>query len=421
MFSRHAALEKGYGNMKSSLRGGGESLENALLALTKVASAVERYETLPLFALSGRIAAKDYTAEIDQPPFDRSPFDGYAVNHTDIEKAAPDTPVVLRVGMKLYAGDFADRAIVPGEAARIMTGAPIPAGATCVVKQEQTDYGDEQVKIYKKTGANENFCFKGEDVRKGQNLIHKGVKMHFPHIGILAAQGIEEAKVYVMPKIGLLSTGNELVQYGKPLSAGKIYDGNKGMIAARIHELGAEPIVWSTAGDRPEKIRDAIMELTKICDCIITTGGVSVGERDYMPDVAGLLHAQILFHGVNIKPGSALMALQYDKKPVLCLSGNPFAAAATFELFAAPVIRKLAGDLHFSSKRVRSRLVSPFPKKSGVRRFVRAICNGGEVYIPEGSHASGILSSMVSCNCLIDIPADSPPFVAGDEVEVILF
>lgn len=396
------------------------TLEQACKCLLEQVSEPEGFDTVSLLHAAGRISREPVRANIYQPPFDRSPLDGYAVNSRDIKYASKESPAVLRVVQNIFAGDMPTHALSTGEAAQVMTGAPLPPGADCVVRQEDSYRNGEKVSLYVSHKKNENICFKGEDVCPDTLLLMSGQKLDSIALSILAGQGLGQVKVFPKPIVGILSTGSELTEPGKPLTLGKIYDSNRVFIETRVQALGGFPLSGGCAADDPQHLAAAVQRLLDQSDFVITTGGVSVGAHDYMTKVGDMLGARLLFHGVEMKPGSPALALEKDNKLILCLSGNPFAAAATFELLAVPVLKKLSGHSKAMPKRLKGILRNPFHKASYGRRFIRAKMTGGDVFIPE-NHASGCLSSMADCNCLIDIPTGSPPLNAGAEVEVIIF
>ena len=364
-------------------------------------------ERVPLDDACGRIAARDLCARMDQPPFDRSPLDGYALHSADTAGAGEKTPVTLPVVMKLYAGDAPTAALPAGCAARIMTGAPLPPGADCVLMQELTDSGEEQVRIYARLQPNANVVFRGEDIAAGAPIAAAGTVLTPAHVGVLA-------------------TGSELLEAGEAWAPGKIYDANGIQNAARLRQLGFA-VERTHCSDDPEEIAARMKELLTRCDAVITSGGVSVGQKDYLPTVLEMLHAEPVFAGVAQKPGSPMIAAQVGEKLVFCLSGNPFAAAATLEQYAVPALLRAAGRREEDCIPVhtRGRLTTGFSKPSKGTRFLRARVLGGLVEIPgEGNaeaHSSGSLSAMMGCNCLVELPAGSGPVAPGEEVEVLNF
>lgn len=396
------------------------SVEEAAERLIGLVTAPDRCQQLPLLEAPGRVCGRDLAASMDQPPFDRSPLDGYALRHTDLAGASPAHPACLKVVRQIFAGDPPGAPLEPGQAVRIMTGAPIPPGADCVIRQEDTDCGEETVRVFQPLSAHDNICPRGEDLRAGFPLLSRGQVLTSAHVGVLAGQGIQEVPVFPRPRIGLLATGSELTPPGQPLAPGKIHDSNQYYLSARLTELGMLPVWGQRRGDDPAILTDSVAELLDTCGGVITTGGVSVGLRDYMPQVCRRLGARELFHGVAVKPGAPVLAMVSRGKPVICLSGNPFAAAATLELLARPMLWRMAGRRDWALPRASGVLETAFPKASPGRRLVRASIRNGAVSIPAGSHVSGSLSTLMDCNCLVDIPAGSPPLSPGTQVEVVL-
>lgn len=397
------------------------SVERAEQLLLEHTAAPGEFEELPLLDALGRAAYCTMTASIDQPPFNRSPLDGFAINHADISTASHDEPVSLRVTQTIFSGDSPGAPMSDGEAVKIMTGAPLPPDATCVIRQEDVDFDGKTVKIYTPLTKYENFCFKGEDIKRGTVLVEKGERFSPAHIGILAGQGYESVIAYRRPRVCILSTGSELSAQGKDLGPGKIYDSNRLTLSARAAEIGAQVIPGGCIEDNPDKISSAINSALPGCDIIITTGGVSVGDKDYMPEVVKAIGAEVIFKGISAKPGSPVLAAKKDSKIILCLSGNPFASYVVFELLAVPAIRGLAGENCVLPRRVKGVIRSAFNKESRGRRFIRAKMEGGDVYIPESGHSSGMLYTLSGCNCLIDIPAGNRGLKDGDTVEVLMF
>ena len=237
-----------------------------------------------------------------------------------------ETPVTLPVVMKLYAGDAPAAALPAGCAARIMTGAPLPEGADCVLMQELTDSGEETVQLYAAVKPLQNVVFRGEDVAAGAVIAPAGTVLTPAHLGVLAGQGYAEVAVCRPLTVGILSTGSELLEPGAPWAPGKIYDANGIQNAARLRQLGFA-VERQQCSDDPEVITGKMQELLTRCDAVITSGGVSVGQKDYLPLVLEKLGAQLLVEGVAQKPGSPMLAAALGGKLVLCLSGNTFAAS----------------------------------------------------------------------------------------------
>lgn len=397
-----------------------ETLESALALLLRHARPIAEMEDVPLPDALHRVAAEDVTSPMAVPPFDRSPLDGYALRAADVASASRETPARLRVIGEACAGCGTVYRPGPGEAVRVMTGAPVPAGCDCVVRQEDTDEGDETVAVYAPVGAGRNVCYAGEDVRPGETLLPAGERLTSAHIGVLSSVGVTRVRIRRRVRVTLLCTGDELVQPGQPLAYGKIYDANQAVLTARLHELGVELTVLDSAADDPARVTDALLCALPESDLLLTTGGVSVGKKDIFHQVLPLMGAQRLFWKVAMKPGSPLLCGLCQDKLMICLSGNPFAALACFEVFAVPVLRALSGETDCAPRRTRAVLAGAFPKASPGRRLVRARFDGQRAVLTGDNHSSGSLKTMIGCNCLIDLPAGSPPMQPGDPVEVIL-
>ena len=375
-------------------------------------------EVVPLAQGLGRTLAGDMDAQHDQPPFPRSPLDGYALRAQDIQNAAEETPALLTVVDTVYAGEAAVVPVRRGEAVRIMTGAMLPVGCDCVVRQEDTDLGRDRVAVRRSLRPYENYVPQGSDHQAGTRLLTAGARLDAAALGILASDGFDAVPVLRLPTVGLLTTGDEVVSPGtSPLPAGKIYGSNGVLLSARLRELGIRDLRTDHSGDDSAETAAALRTLLADCHCVITTGGISVGEKDILHQALPLLGARQLFWRVKLKPGTPAMFSLWEGKPILSLSGNPFAALATFELLARPMLAALTGDPRLLPVRGTAILDSSFPKASPGRRFVRGRLEGGRVTLPD-DHASGSLASLAGCNCLAEIPAGSPPLQPGCTVTV---
>ena len=377
-------------------------------------------EAVPLAGAPGRTLGADMAAPLDQPPFDRSPLDGYALRASDIAGASRENPVTLTVVDTVYAGDVASVPVGPGQAVRIMTGAMLPPGCDCVVRQEDTDMGSPTVRIFAPLRPHGNVVDRGNDYRAGAVLLPAGTRLDAAAVGLLASAGVTVVPVRRRPRVGVLVTGDEVVAPdAAPLPPGKIYDANQTLLLSRLAELGFPDAVGARVGDDPKRAAEAMKGLLETCDLLLTTGGVSVGAKDILHQALPLLGAEQVFWKVKLKPGSPALFSRYRGKPILSLSGNPFAAFTTFELLARPLLAALSGEPGLLPERKRAVLDAPFSKGSPIRRFVRGRYEGGHVALPEG-HSSGQLRSLVGCNCLVDIPAGSGPLEAGEEMDILM-
>ncbi len=394
----------------------------------RYAAAVDDVELIDIGGACKRILAEDVIAGFDNPPFNRSPLDGFAVRSVDIAGASEENPAELLVIDEVCAGDVAEAVPAEGQAVRIMTGAPIPAGADCVVKQEDTVCGaddgtyarrGETVRIYRSAGHHENFCFAGEDFHEGQTLLMKDRKLTCVEVGILASLGRTHVEVYRKPRLAVIATGDEIIMPGNPLTGGKIYNSNMFMIKAGAMECGAEVVYCKQAGDSPELIADCLREASGLADIVVTTGGVSVGKKDYIPQALKINGAQVVFNRISMKPGSPTTFAMLNGKPTLSLTGTPFGAAVNFNLLVKPVIAKVGRDKSLDVSYGTAVFRGTFTKESRKTRYVRGIFKGGEVVQPEGLNSNGVIGNMGGCNCYIEIPAGTKRLLDGEMVRVV--
>lgn len=397
------------------------SLEKAreiLLSLAEVLPA----ENIPLSASHGRILAETLYAEGDFPPFSRSPLDGYALIAADVYPATPEQPVVLRQVDNIPAGDVSNIAIERGTACRIMTGAPLPAGATGVVRLENTEAAGNEVRIFDGRDASKQICLQGEEISAGEELVSAGTKISFGVMGLLSVYGKAEPYVYRQPQVALLTTGSEIIAVDKPLLPGKIRNSNSYMLCGQVLDTGSQPVILPNVPDEREVIAKGL-EKAEPYDMIVTTGGASVGDRDLIADVFRTMGVEILFERVEMKPGMPVIAGMKDKKLFLGLSGNPAAASISFEQIVRPLLLKMGGRTNWFRPQIQATLAEPFKKSTGARRFVWARWweKDGQLFAaPSANQKNGMLKSASAANSLIMIPANSPPLAAGTKVSVML-
>lgn len=396
------------------------SVEEAVQLILGYTKEIQETEYVSLIDCQGRILAEDMTAEMDNPPFDRTPVDGYACRSEDLQGASAEHPVYLNVLEEIDAGMYSYTEVKQGEAVRIMTGAPIPTGCDCCIRQEDTDYGEQQVAVYHQAKAWENYCYAGEDYKKGKVLLKKGTKLGFVEAGILAGMGKEKALVYRLPRIALFTSGDEVVEPGNELAPGKIYNSNLTLMAVRLREFGVDLIQMGSVEDDPAVMAETLKTAAQQADLIVTTGAVSVGKKDIMHESLQLLQAERVFWKVKAKPGMPTLFSVYQNVPILSLSGNPFGVAVMIEMMVRPALQKMKQDPSLALQRVRGVMAEAFNKPSKGRRLTRAIWRDGKFYFAEGLHSNGVLSSMRGCNCFLDIPKGGSPLAPGDEVEAIL-
>lgn len=416
----------------------GISVEQAIEQILQYTPVINETEEVELNKAGGRILAQDMVAEFNNPPFDRSPVDGYACKAKDLAGASTEHPVKLKVMEEIDAGQYSERVVEHGQAVRIMTGAAIPEGCDCCVYQERTDYGEDFVEIYTEQKQWDNYCFAGEDFKKGTTLLKKGNHIGYVEAAVLAGMGAAKVPVYRQPRIVLLTTGDEVVEPGNPLPAGKIYNSNMTMLSARLRELRIEPFYMEAVKDDPQIMAEKLKEAAEQADMIITTGGVSVGKKDIMHESLRLINAERIFWRVKMKPGMPTLFSVYNKEgsnesvsekcmakvPVISLSGNPFGVAVTVELLIRPALEKMVQNPVIGLKEVAGVMADDFAKGIKGRRFIRAYWENGEFHLPNGLHSNGVLSSMAGCNCLIDTKTmedkESKSLKIGDKVSAIL-
>lgn len=399
------------------------ALEEALEILNKNTKALKS-EVVSIKDSLKRVLYGDVKSKINNPPFNKSVFDGYAFKSEDSKGTSKENPIELKIVDEIFAGMWPEIEIKSGEAIRIMTGAPIPVGADCVLKQEETERHGDLVKIFKEMKSYENISFMGEDIKIGETLIKKGKRLDYADLGIMASSGISEVLVYKKPRVSIISTGDEVCDINSTLKPGKIYDSNLYSLSARIEELGYNVLSMEHVGDNIIKIGEAIEKAFEKSDIVFTTGGASVGEKDLMQKVSESIGFEKLFWKIKIKPGSAVVCSKREEKILISLSGNPNAALTTFELLGKSVLKKLEGEEeNINIKREKGVLMDSFNKKSPQRRFLRGNIiydeKGAKVYITQIKSGNGILSSLLNANCLIEIEKGNEGLNRGEVVNII--
>ena len=379
----------------------------------------------------GRVLAQDIRAEISLPPFPNSSVDGYAVRAQDVAAASKDTPVLLRVVMDIPAGTAPQQAISPMQAARIMTGAPLPPGADTIVPVENTDSnwraadGDSQfpaeVRIYSPVRAGANVRPVGEDIQAGQIVLSAATTLRPQDIGVLAALGQAQVPVYCQPRVAILSTGDELVNVDEPLTPGKIRDSNSYTLAGLVALYGGVPLRLPIARDTLDEVRRLFHDaLARGPNIILSSAGVSVGAFDVVRTVLDEL-GEVNFWRVNVRPGKPLAFGHIQGIPFFGLPGNPVSAMVTFEVFVRPVLLKLTGrsdDILMTSAFVAEDIHS-----DGRRSYLRVKLtreDGRLVARLTGTQSSGALMSMVLADGLLIVPENVTHVPAGDQLPVRL-
>ncbi len=380
-------------------------------------------EKIALENTYGRILAEPIIAKHDVPSFDRSPYDGFAVRAIDTAGASGDNRVAFTVIGEIGAGHVADRGIGEMEAYRIMTGAPIPEHADAVVMLEQTVEHVNGFTLRKPFSPGENISFKGEDAKQGELLIEVGAFIHPGTIALLATFGYALVEVAKRPVAGILSTGTELLRVDEELAPGKIRNSNGPMIAAQLDRMGIGYRSYGMLADDLDACTETVKKALAETDFLITTGGVSVGDYDYLPTIYERLGARVLFNKVAMRPGSVTTVAVLGDKLLFGLSGNPSACFTGFELFARPAILGMMGGATPYMPRMKVILGEDILKPNPFTRFIRAIWEmtaEGLVAVPAGFNKSNAVSSIARGNCLIVLPSGTRDFVKGTEVDMLL-
>jgi molybdopterin molybdotransferase len=407
-------------------------------ALEKVLSCVDilEAEAAPILESQGQVLAEDIVSQIDIPPLDNAAMDGYAVRADDTLGARGQSPRLLRVIDTVIAGAISRQKVTPGTAIRIMTGAPVPAGADSVIRFEDTDEAGRQssdsheIGILCEVKPGLNIRRAGEDIARGATVLRKGTAIRPSEVGVLASLGMSRAKVIRRPVVAVLATGNELVNIDESLPAGKIYNSNTYSVAALVRRYGGIPRILGIASDSEESLIAKLRQGLD-ADMLITSGGVSAGDYDIVKDVLAS-EGEISFWTVRMKPGKPLAFGTFKgvggegkakRIPHLGLPGNPVSSMVTFELFARPAMLKMMGKKNLAKPTVEAVLEEPVVNTDGRRMYIRAIVTRRKdrhYARLTGPQGSGILTSMSLANGLAVIPEDTAGAKAGEMVKVIM-
>jgi len=387
-------------------------------------------ERVPVRDAAGRFLAETICSTLDLPPFDSSAMDGYAVQAADVQSATKERPVRLHVVGTEPAGELYSGPLKPGTCVRIFTGAVLPEGADAVVMQEDTtsegagqahsSSGLLAVSILEAAKPWENVRLRGEDVKAGATLLAPGVRLNAGRIALAAAVGTAELKVGRRPLVGLLGTGNELSEPGRPLAPGKIYESNRAMLAAMVEQSGALPRLWPLVPDAPEPTRDALAAAFRECDVVITSGGVSVGELDFVKDAFQQLNGSLEFWRVAMKPGKPFVFGRLGRKLFFGLPGNPVSAFVTFLLLVRPALERCQGATSSGPATGWCTLAETLANRGDRRHFIRVRVDDKGRAKSAGTQASHLLSSLANANGLVEVPPNGV-LAAGTQVPFILF
>ncbi|HLQ70311.1 MAG TPA: gephyrin-like molybdotransferase Glp [Bacillota bacterium] len=384
-------------------------------------------ESIPLEDSDNRILQEPVIAHHAIPLFDKSPYDGFALRSVDTNNATKDKPSICEVVDHIGAGELPAKALEKGEATRIMTGAQIPEGADCVVMFEKCHAYEKEhgsyISLDSPLEAGENVIEEGQEVKKGETLIAEGTLINPGVKAVLATFGYKNVLVAKKPLVGIIATGTELLDVDEALEPGKIRNSNAYMTASQVLRAEADYIYIGKLADDLENSFQTIEDSLEKVDILITTGGVSVGDFDLMPEIYHKLSADILFNKVAMRPGSVTTVAKIDEQILFGLSGNPSACYVGFELFARPYIQSMLGVKTPYLQHVKATLAEDFPKQNPFTRFVRSFItygiNGLSVQLA-GMDKSNVVTSLAHTNCLMMLPGNTGNYKKGDTVDCLL-
>jgi len=392
-------------------------------ALDRILAALPppRQESVPLGMAAGRVLLEALAAAVDLPPFDNSAMDGYALRAAEVAAATPGTPVRLRVRTKIPAGEHFSGELAPGECARLFTGSPLPRGADAVVMQEDTRTDaahPAEILICDAVAPGEYVRRRGGDVPQGAMLAEAGAGLTPGKISLLAATGISQVRVGCRPAVGLLATGSELREAGQPLGPGQIYESNRAALATLVSNAGGVPIVFPLVPDSLAATQSALKHAFSECELVVTSGGVSVGEMDFVKTAFESLGGELQFWNVAIRPGKPFVFGRLGEKFLFGLPGNPVSAFVTFLLLVRPALRRWQGarDLALS---LHPGMLGELIANTGDRRhFVRVRVDREGCVFSAGKQASHALASLATADGLLDVPP-ATRLAAGRKVSVL--
>jgi len=380
-------------------------------------------ESISIMEASDRILYEDIVADAMIPSVDDSAMDGYAIIADDTHGASRNTPVRLRIMGEIQAGgSITGKRVSHGTAIRIMTGAPIPEGADSVIQFEETEEEADYVKIFSESVKNRNCKCAGENIRKGDKVLHKGDRLRSADVGILASLNYNVVHVYKQPTVSIISTGDELAEIGEAIHSGQIRNVNAYTLYSEVKKYNALPHYLGIARDTMMDTREKLLEALE-SDVVISTGGVSMGKYDFVKEIYSDLDIEILFEWINVKPGRPCTFGKKDNKLVFGLPGYPVPTLTSFIQFVRPALLKLMGATKINKPLVSAFLEEDISKHSGGVNLLRGYftIKNNEFYVTTtGSQKSSVLRSMSKANCLIVIPENSREIKAGEKVAIQL-
>lgn len=378
---------------------------------------------VPLNESIHHILAEDIIATYEIPRFNKSPYDGFAIRSKDTVGASGEQRVTFNVIDHIGAGSVSDKTVGAFEAVRIMTGAALPEGADAVVMLEQTVENGHSFTLRKTFEPNENVSLKGEETEIGDIVLEKGQLINSGAIAVLATYGYTQVKVNKKPSVGVIATGSELLDVNDALEPGKIRNSNGPMITALSQKLGLSAIAYQIQEDDLDSSIQVVKEAMAKHDIVITTGGVSVGDFDYLPQIYEALNAEVLFNKIAMRPGSVTTVAVANETYLFGLSGNPSACYTGFELYVKPAALHMMGANAIYPQVIQATLMEDFKKANPFTRFIRATAtlNGKEMtVVPSGFNKSGAVVAIAHSNAMIMLPGGTRGYSQGHTVNVIL-
>jgi molybdopterin molybdotransferase len=396
-------------------------VENAVNKILSVAKEINDETEIEIKESLGRILNKAVTATINVPGHTNSAMDGYAIRSHDIPSADFAT---LRVTGTSWAGKPFNKKIASGECARIMTGAALPEGTDTIVMQEHVKIENNSIIIDAKNKPGQNVRYAGEDIKKGALVLNKGKKISAADMGLLASIGVKKIYAKRKIKVSYFSTGDELASLDDSLKKGQIYNSNRYTLCGMLKNINAKITDLGNIPDNKNKIKDTLIEASKTSDVVITSGGVSVGDADYVKDIVSEI-GEVNFWKVAMKPGRPLAFGKINNTCFFGLPGNPVSVMVTFYMFVQPALFKMMGQDESNMLRLQVRCLDHLRKRPGRVEFQRGVMSLNDKNLYEvsktGSQGSGILTSMSEANCFIVLPLDAESIKPGDTVTVIPF
>jgi putative molybdopterin biosynthesis protein len=382
-------------------------------------------EYVPLSLACERVLVRDILAHIDVPHFNRATVDGYAVKAKDTFGADETSPITLKISSRVNVGESPNTIVEDGSAAEIATGAPIPRGADAIIMFEHTIRKDADIILYRPVSRGENVMKTGSDIRKGDLILKKGQVLSSLEIGVLAALGLAKVEVYKHPKVAIISTGSEIVEPGKSLLSGKVYDINAYTLNAAVLECGGRPLNLGVVPDEADQLKETIKKALGFADIVITSGGVSAGPRDIIPKILDSLgDPGVIVSGIAVKPGKPTTIAMVNRKLIFSLPGHPTSSLLMFYILVRPIINRMAGKTEEMLPFIEAVAGEKMFSEKGRRTFIMVKLSqdkpGRTFASPISTGLSGAITTLTKADGFIDISENQQFINAGEDVKVYL-